>query len=845
MSSEQQVLARPRGAAAKALAALALGLAVGFGAARALPAAPAGRGGERGVSSSDGAGGARRGDLARPGLAGGRAGAAGRAGEGGREGLDGLGDDLAAIVLEEVRAAIAATSTAESALSANAGGCRISGRVRSLDGAPVAGVTVEARRIPDPLPAPSEEEARRLALEGRDDEAGQDPLDELLRGVRAAARDLVRRRAQAPLAVTGADGGYAIPGLAPGRYVLRAEAEGWTIRPRREEGALDDLAAEGPVSLGGAGEAGEVVRDWTAERAARVRFEGEGPGGAAPTSLYVDVRGADSWSAKGGAHRPLTLVPGLHVAQARGVFAGDGPGAADRTLWATEPFVAGPESEPRTILLRFREHPRVSLRVESDDPATEEWHRVRVIVMPTGDGSDGVAWTRLADGTRRLEVGTTASWMGRGEGNTYEAELPPLPPGLYAVEARRDVEPPEEPGPRTTLEVRATGDSDATVRLPPSGRAVRITARLESLPPGEASADVEIMRRARGAHISIASASLEPGGGEGEAIEARFALRPVEVVDPGGAPAELLARVSAGGFRAEATVPRGREATVVLRFPEAARLALEVDPGGHDGPAGDLMAVVGTLDGEDVLEEALEAKGGGRRLTAVVGPLGAGAYVVRVRPGGEAGGSAPALASARVTLAPGENALSLTLLETAAASILPPSDGTLRIVAAASAAVAGAGVLHQAGVQAGVPAPLPPLPPGLYVALLEGARDPFAEPGAPRERAAMTFRLPGSGPAIPFAPEAVDGWTPRFILTWSAYAALGLRHGDVLVTIDGAAPADPWEPLTPLLDAPPREPDVARVTLLRDGAPVTVDLSLATLRASDERDGFVPVPGDR
>jgi len=825
-----------RPSALLALAALAIGVAIGLGAARAWPASLEGRP-ARGdaIVARDRAPSPPSAPAGRPETQAPRASAGIDAG--------GLDDRFAAIVLEEVRAALA-TATAD------AGAVRLSGHVRTLEGAPVAGVLVEATRLPEPPPPPSDEEALAIAAAQRA-RRGPDPRTALEARLRDAARALVRRRALAPSAVSGPDGAYEIAGLAPGRHRVRAEAARWRVRPRQAEDAPalerdDVLVVGGGAVPGGSGPdaaaPGATRLDWVAERRVPVRFQAEWPLDAEPKMLMVNVRGAGTLFHEAGEEdvRGGTLLvrPGLHVAEAFVKLRLEAPPGSEVGLFVDVPFVVDPGAEGMTVPILFVNGPSARVIVGGDDLEGEDWERVIVEVRPVGavPGADAIG--RLADGAPGIEL---APHHDVAEDDLRRcAHLPPLPPGLYEAEARRDLDPPEAPGPRVPFEVRANGDSEVEVRLPPAGRDVRITVVVEGIPPGDRDIGIALERRSSSGTRTIATATLDA---DGEArVEAGFALRPADIADPEGAAAAVVAVARCDrAFMAEAPVPSGREARVLVRLPEAATLALEVDPGAHAAAGSALVAILSTAEG-DLGADGLAARGGGGSLAAAIGPVGAGVYDLRIEGQADGEQQATLLATTRVALAPGPNRLSLALPPVTGAALRSARAGRLLVFAADAGASLGPRVLAEQDATAGAPTPLPPFPAGRYVALLEAAPDPFAAADAPRERAAMTFDLPSDAPVIDFAPDPLAGWAPRLVAPSYAHLRAGLRTGDLILSVEGAPPGDIWAPLAPLAgEGRARGP--ARVEVLRDGARMVLEIAAAALEDDGLRLGFAPVPG--
>jgi len=833
-----------------ALAALALGVALGLGAARAWSVTLSGRPGRGGaIEGADRASKPGPPPTKRPVIQAPRAPAGmGPAGDAGLQDHGGLLDRVAAIVLGEVRAALAAGTA-----TADAGAARISGHVRTLEGEPVAGVLVEAARLAEPGPPPSEEEALAIA-KAQHARRGRDPREALEAEVRAAARALVRRRAAAPSAVTGPDGAYEIAGVAPGRFRVHAEKSGWEVRLRRAEGApvpdADGAITVGAdASTGGDSSTGAEARtttvDWLAERLVPVRFDAEWPSAVEPMRLYVDVSGHGSFlhtageeDVRGGT---ISLRPGLHVARAMLTF--DDPLIPGRELdlRCATAFVVGDDPKGAAVRLRFEEPPMVRVIVGGDALEEEDWDRVYVVVRPAGAFAGAEVIGRLSDGTPGLAL-APGNILASGDPRRC-AYLPPLPPGPYEAEARRRLDPPEAPGPRVAFTVKAAGLSEVVAPLPPAGRSVRITIAVEGLPEKAESCDFRVERRSGDRARTIAWTSVTCRGPTD--AEATFTLRPADFADGDDGAASLFAVARyTTGFRAEAPVPAGAEARVALRFPAAATLALDVDPGPGAAPGQRHRAQLhsraeGYIDGRD-----LEAPEGGGRLQAQLGPVAEGAYLVQVVLPGTDNSGVPVLASARIVLAPGTNRLSLALPPRSGVALRSARPGLLRVYAARGEVGVAEPALAVRELRAGVEAPLPPLPAGRYVAVLEAPPDPFAAEDAPPRRDVTAFDLPSEAQVIDLAPSSLEGWAPRLVRPWWAHVRSGLVGGDVLLAIDGAPPFDLWRPLAALLDAPPRAPDEARVTVLRGGVPLEIDLPLERIRADDARGGFAPVPGE-
>jgi len=828
--------ARERGRALDALLALlalALGAAIGLGVVARL-AGSAERAAAVEEARGEAAGGGGVGGAGARARAGTGAGTGARRPRGRRDGAGGasdrargLEDGTARIVFEEALAAMTATARP---WGADRGAGRVFGHVRTRTGAPVAGIRIEAMHMMEPGPAPSDEEALRIGLAGRPDALGlDDPVTTLETALREAARALVRQARIAPVAVSGPDGAYEIAGLPPGRHELTVHAPQHSVHPRRFEGATP-LDPNWVFSLG-AGAPPEVRVDFLAERRMRVRFEFEVPPDVTPVSYSVDVRGQRSWSLdfEDGESDPIEVPAGVHVVDAS-VRARVATGTAGiLRLETSEVFAVEEGGEPPPVRLRFARPRRALVHVVSDDPETEDWRRVRLYVRPEGHG--GGRFARLEDGTRGLGYGP----------NGAEGALPELPPGRYTIEARRELEPPEPPGPRERFEVAEDADVEVTTRLPPSDRTVRIRVVVEGLEDGNRSAAVEIRRRTPDGDASLASDTLT--GEEGGAPEITFALRPVDALGPGGAPAQLIASARTGRDMAtEGPVPPGREALVVLRAPARAALALTVTDAPGAAPPIELRAELGAPGGWTAGRSALVMDGAEEgRYGCSLGPVGAGTYLVRVFAPSDDHGDQE-LASARVTLAPGENALTITLPRRSTCAIASARAGRIRVYAA-DGSTHGSGVLER-HVETGGVALLPMLAHGLHVAEWEGARDPFGGTDAPPERAAMVFRVPAEADPIPFVDAPLEALAPCILSRCAPLEAAGLARGDVLVAIDGAPPRDPWAPLAPLLDAPPRSPDEASITVRRDGATRTVALPLAPLRARRDDRAFGPVPAE-
>jgi len=762
------------------------------------------------------------------------------------------------------RAAKRARAAGVASSESEAGVGRIVGHVRTARDAPVAGVRVGARRVPEGSGEAAAAARRRarsdMSEEGpesalvpdADDalgERGATPLEVRERAIRRAVARLVDAEQGTQVVVTAADGSYAIEGLAPGLYEVTGVRDGWSVLRIPSEEALAGVPGAEPLDPTVVRAAEEATADLVATREHTVRVEGSTAAGAAVEWGRVEISGPRDTRLET-LPGTVSLPPGLYVVRALPSLE---PVTDDGHLGfplgrASRAFLVEEERAPGAVVLDAPTRRAITGRVTSDTPEAEPWSSVEIAISAAGawrtDG--GVAPDGAFDDLVQLRYG----------GGSLDFDVADVAPGAYEVRARRqrpDGEPSEAPGPPTLVEVPEAGIvGPIEVRLPPQGRVIRVDVVARDAAGAPLSYfEAEIERRAPegpdgrpASYDRVGTSISSPGGDTGFARH--LLVRPSEVSDPHGRPTSLfvVARVRKLGS-AEAPLPPGDDVRVTVRFSEAARLALTIDRRGHDVRAADLSAVLesaghpgGLLD-----QKAIDASG-----KVAFDPCTPGPCVLRIRRQGVGERGAATILERTITLAPGDNTLETALPDLSPVVLEGVPRGALKLYPAGSAAsvasisdvevdvdVDATGVAVEVDVDASGGVVFSGVLPGRYVARLD------ADDADPQ---LMAIVVPLPEGVARFTPAAPEGWGARVKYRCGCRFWIGLQDGDVVVAADGRPLASSVDPFPAAMPGSPPGPDPVRLDVVRGGRARAVLAPLAKLREMSASGDFHPVPLD-
>lgn len=479
----------------------------------------------------------------------------------------------------------------------------ISGTVRTVDGAPLGGVLVQAWR-------------RRSWPAGKTrDRPPEEP--DLETAVRKAVEDWHRSRGDRRRTTTGADGTYRLEGLPEGRYLMQAWHEGHRLQ-----------------AGGGAHEAqpGATV-DFTATVLVRVPVTVLGPDGRAPARATIEVRvkTAGSVQATTQAWTPdeawVELEPGTYHLVATLEATGGGTVMRSMSRFVAEgseefPLTveAGHPPPPVTLAIRSQPGVEVTVRFPPAETPTAGQARVRLLALPAGTAPD------LDQLARR----------GKTEfvyGSHRVVAFGPLEPGRYVVGVSRS-----QGGAIVDSAVVEVADRLVRVELtlPAADPATQLVVRVVG-PDGAAIGDASFMLTVRTENSSRGTGLTPVRRADGS-----YAL------DPPAEAAKHLAGERAPGRRVELEVNTPSHGSrkveigagqreVTVRFGAPATLEVTVDGYAGSALAGRLaLALVpGTGDADDARSALLMRHhvgdgepGLGPNGTQRFGPVEAGAYTL-------------------------------------------------------------------------------------------------------------------------------------------------------------------------------------------------------------------------
>jgi hypothetical protein len=716
-----------------------------------------------------------------------------------------------------IAAAVAAAAKPE---AAPAGTGKITGRVKTAAGAPVAGAKVTLLRV---------ENRQRWRGRGRRSSSAAEeekPIESLVKEWVASE---VERRASKREAVSDASGAFAFAGLGDGRFYASARAEGFKISGE------SDLEPGADVEL-------------TATALGRVEATLVLPDGSAPpqaTILFSKGNGGDNveWSPDD----PVAEVaPGTYTVSAW-TQSDDGDDAT--TLRSTPQHVVVEASgPPARLTFELKGKPAIHGAVVL--PADEKSPEATVFALrftgPPPDASD------LVMGAQGVQYGRVNA---RGSKPRYE--VTDLQPGSYLVGIGRGYQ-----GPVVASQIVEVADGPVTVdlALPPADRASAIDLTVlgaggERLDEFTVSQEVEMNGMPMGSN-NPAVVHMKDGttlvflAAADPRMAAAMRVRFGRSADPDEAAAEakpVLVVAAEGLGERRVTIEKGQHA-VTVRFAASATLDVTIAGYAKSGLEGRITPSLVPADAKPQDQRQLMMsrmrgrrgmRGGGEDGGIVdadgrasLGPVEAGSYEIVLTAASDprtAGfGMGSEVARTPVELRAGKNAASVAIpaLYTLEVDAPPGSQLSLRpdrggedpfsYMNASSAQVnkAGRGTFEL-------------LPAGRYV--LNGQT-------AEGEGGEMTVAVPASG-VVKFAPETHDAYAVTITSPTGGYAKLGLEDGDLVVAIEGTELDGDEQMQGAFMSIFGKE--AATLTLLRGGTRVDLVVDPKKLRGGTNDGGYM------
>jgi len=589
------------------------------------------------------------------------------------------------------------------------GSGRITGRVVTPDDEPVRGAVVIADRNDGP----------RWDWPREGD--GPPPSRSLEEEVRRYVEIQAWRRGASVRAESGADGTYALEGLADADYRLSAYAVGYQLRTRSNEFR--------PGVRPGA------VVDYVATPLAEVTVDVRGlePSARGPVMIAFAVAG------RGTESRPWTPdAPALRIAPGKYTVSA----SVDDGAIASEPVALDLDPAGASIALELRKRPGIRGTVLYEPGQEFETAEVRLHRMN-------------AEGTRtRIESwrGPANVWI-RGDRRFRFLEVAPGRYELALTTGNVSIA-------SATVDV-ADRMVDCDLRPGPLDPALYVVVRVEG-PGGEPIDDVEIETAVRSKNRSSSGGGAWQRSGRGLFRVFHHAADPEADAD---AAYSLTVTSRTCGSR-EVTYRRGEDREVVVRFLQPGQLTVTIAGYAGSGREGTLSLSLGRAPddsrrgGRSEREAAIDAKG-----RAVFPALDPGDYEVSLQIGSRWSGRS--LSRTRVTVASGENAVEIAIPSVHTLTVRCPEMRQGQRIELRQKR----GLSFEAHVGEDGRAVFENVPAGDY--LLQEPRGKNMEVSIPAQRE-VEFR-PGEPNALRVSIRDARG----------LLAKLGLRDGDLVIGLDG------------------------------------------------------------